>query len=457
MSAVYLFCLSMLFLLGTFLLTALSSAFRGIHKRGSEKQLDALGNRFFYRRLHTYFFPENEYEGLFFAATSSQNITRFFYTSTAIAFLYTSSIVQNIVNGEDVVRQTSIAYTELILIILGFLILSVVVGDYIPRILGTHYPERSLQNCAPLSSVFLFISFPITYVFLRFTRSLSRTVYFDHLHEPNTQAKQEIIEIVQEAKLSEELDETEKKLLTSLLSFCEHLTREVMIPRVDVCTLESNTTIREAAKLLEEEGYSRAPVYEDNVDNIVGILMYKDILGKFMEYEQKGNDPAVLEAPISSIQKPPLYTPETKKISDLLQDFRKKQTHMAIVVDEYGGTEGIITIEDILEDIVGEIADEYDVEEEMFTSLTDGTWIVDPRMSILDSEEQLGIKIPQDGDYDTIGGYIVHCAGEIPHKGFTVQSDEFEVEVLKSNERNVEKVKIRPRSNVNDVGSPERD
>ncbi|MEM1283125.1 MAG: DUF21 domain-containing protein [Chlamydiota bacterium] len=204
MSAVYLFLLSMLFLSGTFLLTALSGAFRSIHKRGSEKQLDALGDRFFYRKLHTYFFPENEYEGLFFAATCAQNSTRFFYASTAIAFLYKSSIFQNFINTEDIARQTSVTYTELVLIILGFLILSFVLGDYIPRILGTHYPERSLQVCAPLSSLFLLVSFPITYIFLRLTRSFSRTVYFDHLHEPDTQAKQEIIEIVQEAELSEE-------------------------------------------------------------------------------------------------------------------------------------------------------------------------------------------------------------------------------------------------------------
>jgi magnesium and cobalt exporter, CNNM family len=454
LSAVYLFTLSMLFLLGTFLLTALSSAFRSIHKHGAKKQLDALGNRFFYRRVHNYFFPENEYEGLFFSATCAQNITRFFYASTAIIFLYTSSIVQNFITETDTTRYAHIVYTELILIFLGFLVLSFTIGDYIPRILGTHFPERSLRICAPLSSVFLFISFPITYIFLRLTRSMSRTVYFDHLHEPDTQAKQEIIEIVQQAKLSEELDETEKKLLSSLLSFCEHLTREVMIPRVDVFHLEADTTIREAAKLLEDEGYSRVPVYEDTLDNIVGILMYKDILSKYLEYEQKGNDPAILEAKISTIQKKPLYTPQTKKISDLLQDFRKKQTHMAIVVDEYGGTEGIVTIEDILEDIVGEIADEYDVEEELFTSLEDGTWIVDSRMSILDSEEQLGIQIPQDGDYDTIGGYIFHCAGEIPQKGFKVQSDEFEVEVLKSNERSVEKVHIRPRSNVDQDQQP---
>lgn len=444
----------MLFLLGTFLLTALCSAFRSIHKRGSEKQLDNLGNKFFYRPLHARFFPDNEYEGLFFAATCSQNTTRFFFAATAISFLYNSSIVQRLITEAEVSQNANITYTELALLLIGFLVLSFVIGDYIPRIFGTHYPEKALKLCAPCSSIFLILSFPFTFIFLRLTRSFSRTVYFDHLHEPDTQAKQEIIEIIQDAKLSEELDETEKKLITSMLSFCEHLTREVMVPRVDVFHLEATTTIKEAAQLLEEEGYSRVPVYEDTVDNIVGILMYKDILGKYMEYEEKGGDPAILNAPISSIQKPPLYTPETKKISDLLQDFQKKQTHLAIVVDEYGGTEGIITIEDILEDIVGEIADEYDVEEDLFSPQADGTWVVDPRMSILDSEEQLGIKIPQDGDYDTIGGYIFHCAGEIPQKGFKVQTDEFDIEVLKSNERSIEKVRIRPQSNIqNDTHS----
>ena len=128
----------------------------------------------------------------------------------------------------------------------------------------------------------------------------------------------------------------------------------------------------------------------------------------------------------------------------LLQEFRKKQVHMAIVVDEYGGTEGIVTIEDILEQIVGEIADEYDEDEEMFFAQNDGSWIVDARMNILDAEEQLGILVPQDGDYDTIGGYIYHRAGTIPSKGFVIKHDDFELEVLRSSERCVEKVRITP-------------
>lgn len=444
MSQIMLLFLTTLFLAGTFLLTTLSSALRSFHRKGSQKTLDALGSHFFYRSVHLKFFPENEHEGIYFAATCAQNTTRFLYVLFAVAFVYETDFFQQLSGHESSGLSTPIYYLWLIVSMVGFILLSFLIGDYIPRIWGTRNPVQSLAFSAPGSSVFLLFSFPITYLFLRFTRSISRTVYFDHLHAPDVLAKQEIIEIINKAEITEGLDETEKKLLSSLLSFCEHLTREVMVPRIDLFSLPSNITIKEAAKLLDQEGYSRVPVYEENVDNIVGILMYKDILSKYREYEQKGNDSKILEIPLSAIIKPALYTPETKKISDLLQEFRKEHMHIAIVVDEYGGTEGIITIEDILEDIVGEIADEYDVVEEFFVPLANGSWSVDPRMSLLDTEQQLGIKIPQEGDYDTIGGYIFHCAGEIPKRGFIIQSNDFELEVLKSNDRKVKKVRLTP-------------
>lgn len=434
------FTTATLFLIGTSALTTLSSSLRSIHKHGSEKVTNTLNGRFFYRTFHRYFFPENEFEGLFFAVISAQNITRFLFAASSITFALKVQILES-----SFLSDQTLTYSGLIIWVTCFVLLSLIVGDYIPRVLGTQYPESSVRFSAPLSSLFLLFAFPITYIFLRIARSISLNVYFDHLHEPDSQAKQEIIEMIKEAEFTERLDANEKKLFSSVLSFCDHLTREVMIPRVELFSLEASTTIAEAAKLLDEEGYSRVPIYEDTIDNIVGILMYKDVLAKLLEYQQKNNDETVIQAPVSSIQKPPLYTPETKKISDLLQEFRIKQTHIAIVVDEYGGTEGIITIEDILEDIVGEIVDEYDVEEQLFVSLPNGAWIVDPRMSILDAEEQLGIKVPQEGDYDTIGGYIYHCAGEIPKRGFSIQSDEFEVEVLKTNERTIEKVRVNPR------------
>ena len=168
--------------------------------------------------------------------------------------------------------------------------------------------------------------------------------------------------------------------------------------------------------------------------------MYKDILTKYLE--QKGDD--FLEQPIEDLAKNALYTPETKKISLLLQEFRKKQTHLAVVVDEYGGTAGIVTIEDILEEIVGEIADEYDEEEALFIPIGKGAWIVDGRMNLLDLIEETAIKIPQEGEYDTMAGYIFFRLGTIPKKGVILHHDEFDIEILSSGDRFVEKVKITP-------------
>jgi CBS domain containing-hemolysin-like protein len=232
-------------------------------------------------------------------------------------------------------------------------------------------------------------------------------------------------------------------MIESVMDFKDRIAREVMVPRVDIFSLSHDTTIEEAAVFLHNEGYSRTPVYKNTLDNIIGVLMYKDILSKYMEFAQT-NDIGILKAPISTLLKKVLYTPETKTISHLLQEFRKKQVHLAIIVDEYGGTEGIVTIEDILEQIVGEIADEYDEEEDLFIALPEGGWLVDARMTVYDIEEQFGIEIPQDGDYDTIGGYIFHETGTIPSKGFVLQKPDFEIEVIRSNDRRVEKLKIKP-------------
>lgn len=426
--------------MGTFFLTATTSAFRRIHKRDSKKQILAAGKWFFYRPLHHYFFPQNEYEGIFFAAVCAQNVARCCYAASALLFLLSTPLFSL---GSPALYDFSIFW--IILSVIAFLFLSVVFGEYLPRILGMRVPDKVLRVCTPFCSIFMLLVFPITFIFLKISESFSRTVYFDQLDEPESQAKQEIIDIIQEAELSSPgINRHDKKLIESVLSFRERIVREVMVPRVDVFSLPAGTSIKDAALLVAAEGYSRTPIYRNSIDEITGVIMYKDILAKFREYEAKGNDPTILQAPIESIRKNVLYTPETKKISNLLQEFRKKQVHLAIVVDEYGGTQGIVTIEDILEEIVGEIADEYDTNERLFFAQPNGSWIVDARMSIFDAEELLGIDIPQEADYDTIGGYVFHCAGTIPSKGFTIHQDEFDLEVIDSNERVVEKVRIKP-------------
>lgn len=440
------FLSTIFFLFGTFFLTALTSAFRCILKRDSKKQIIAAGKWFFYRPFHLYFFPKNEHEGLFFATICAQSVARCCYVASATVFLLSTPLFYQEFTPRMATMPAPVSdFTGfwIVLTCVAFLLVSFIVGEYLPRILGMRLPEQVLRFCTPFSSIFMFLAFPITFLFLKISQSFSRTIYFDHLHEPSAQAKQEIIDIIQEAQLSPDINRHDKKLIESVLSFRERIAREVMVPRVNVFSLSADTSIKEAARLISAEGYSRIPIYRNTVDEIVGVIMYKDIMAKFRDYEAN-NDPRILEAPVETIQKNILYTPETKKISNLLQEFRKKQVHLAIVVDEYGGTEGIVTIEDILEEIVGDISDEYDEEEALFVPQHDGSWIVDARMSIFDAEEMLGIKIPQEGDYDTIGGYVFHCAGAIPSKGFLIHQDEFELEILDSNERVVEKIRIKP-------------
>jgi putative hemolysin len=445
-----LLCIAILFLLGLFFLTAVSSALRGIHIH-SRKQLREIGKNFFYRKFHLFFFPEKEYEGLLLASIFAQNLVRFISITAFITFLF---FELNFLPSSafDLIRTHSTwSWIALFGWMFVYIIISFFIGDCFPRILGARFPDKTLQFCTPVASLFLFLAFPINFLLLKISHAFSDSFYFDLSYEPIAEAHREIIELIQKTDVDgDALDVHDKKLIESVMKFKERIAREVMVPRVDVFSLSEETSIKDAAELLVREGYSRIPVYHNTVDNIVGVLMYKDVLNKYVEYEQKGNALKILEVPIASLQKSVLHIPETKRLSSLLQEFRKKQVHLAIVVDEYGGTEGIVTIEDILEEIVGDISDEYDQEDELYYVQPDGTWIVDARMNNIDAESELGIDIPEEGDYDTIGGYIFHKAGTIPPAGFIIHHDDFELEVLSSNDRFIEKVRIKPIANTID-------
>lgn len=429
-------------LIGLFCLTAVNTAFRHLQRKESKKQLDLAGKFFFYRYLSGLFFPKHEYEDLYFASIFTQNAARFSYAILSLLFLGQLELVMWTFDPHTQSYSFFLNWPLGLLSLIGLFLLLFLVGDSLGRITGNRYPEKSIRLAALIVSCFMMILFPVTLIFLKCFHQLPRTVYFDPTHEPTQEAKQELIEIIEESNLNTHLDPHDKKLIESVMGFKDRIAREVMVPRVDIFSLPHDATIEEAATLIYKEGYSRTPVYKDTLDNIIGVLMYKDVLAKYMEHASKG-DKAILQMPISTLVKNILYTPETKKISLLLQEFRKQQVHLAIIVDEYGGTEGIVTIEDILEEIVGDIADEYDEEEALFLPLPEGGWLIDARMTILDIEEQLSIEIPQDGDYDTIGGYVFHETGTIPIKGFLIHKPTFELEVIRSNERRVEKLRIK--------------
>jgi putative hemolysin len=432
-----------LLLIGLFFLTAINIAFRRLLKKDLKKQLLSTGKLFFYRYLSRIFFLQQEHEeDIYFAGIFAQNMVRFCYAIVSLFILGRLDLLQWTVDLSTKHSSLTIDWPMGILCLVGLFLLLFIVGDYLGRVFGNRYPEHAVHFGAPIASFFMTLLFPFTLIFLKLFQIFSRTIYFEPSHEPAQEAKQELMEIIEEFNFNAHLDSQDKQLIESVMEFKDRIAREIMVPRVDIFSLPEQTTIEEATTLIYKEGYSRIPVYKETLDNITGVLMYKDVLAKYMELAREG-DKAVLQTPISTLVKNVIYTPETKKISYLLQEFRKKQVHLAIIVDEYGGTEGIVTIEDILEEIVGEIADEYDEEVAQFIPLPEGGWLIDARMNISDIEEELGIEIPQKGDYDTVGGYIFHETGMIPTKGYIIRHPNFELEVIRSNDRRVEKLRIK--------------
>jgi putative hemolysin len=314
-------------------------------------------------------------------------------------------------------------------------------SDLIPRALSFYFPSSLFRFIKNPASFFLLLTLPFSFFFYRLIKLIFPKDTFSVFSEP----KEEIIELLREYKGGEALTIHEKRLIESVFHFRTRVAREIMKPRVELFCINEDLSLQEAAHLLEKEGYSRVPVYKDTIDTIVGVLFYRDVLAKYVEAsESLEKREALLSQPVKNFVRGVYYCPETKRISSLLQELRKRKTHLAVIVDEYGGTAGIVTIEDILEELVGEIADEYDEQEVLLKRQPDGSFIIDARMNLLDLEEEIGIKIPQEEDYDTIAGYIFYRLGSIPKAGLHLHHDNFELEILKSNDRMVEEIRLIP-------------
>ncbi len=421
------------FLFGIFTLTVCSSAFLRLGKFQFKEIFRSSSAPFlFFRSFLKLFFPKYESENLSLCLSLAKHILLIAYTSTAIFFaIHWRSELQN---GEASSFWVPIGLFGTILAI-SFAV------DLLARLLVETHLRFGLQLTSPFASLYLMALFPLIGIFLPLIYSLRKK---RSVGEGFFTDKSKIREMIRDSDLQQYLDPTDQKLIASFVNFKERVGKEIMVPRVDLYALPADSSIEESAPLFVSEGYSRIPIYRESLDQIVGVVLYKDLLKCYTEPQKN------LKAPLETIAKPVLYAPENKKITQLLQEFRNKQIHMAIIVDEYGGTEGIVTIEDILEELVGEIEDEYDVNEEHeFLEIPGGGWVVDAKMTIHDIEEQLALRIPPNPEYETIGGYVYHCAGTIPPKGWRLSHDEFDLEVLSSNERSIKKIKLQTRKKSN--------
>jgi CBS domain containing-hemolysin-like protein len=229
------------------------------------------------------------------------------------------------------------------------------------------------------------------------------------------------------------IEEEEKEMIYSIFEFGDTLVREVMIPRIDMVALEVNTNIHDALDLIIQAGHSRVPVFQETVDNIVGMLYAKDLLKYWQE------DAESLK--LGDILRDVYYVPETKMVDELLQELQQRKVHIAIVVDEYGGTAGLVTIEDILEEIVGEIQDEYDVEEAFMEVISEDEIVFNGRMDLDDVNRIMELELPTDNS-DTLGGLVYTSLGRVPVVGDKVHLQNVEITVLSVIRRQIKKVKL---------------
>jgi CBS domain containing-hemolysin-like protein len=310
----------------------------------------------------------------------------------------------------------------------------VICEHLLPSIIVRRNPERALTVLLPSFSVIARAMLPISGPLVRLLTT-GKAARLAVAQEPTETEAGEVAPAHVEAGEQQGLIERdEKRLLQSIVDFGDTLAREVMTPRPDIVAIHADATVADLRALFREQEYSRFPVYKENLDNILGVIRVKDLL--------QIDDALLDKHPITPIVRPATFVPETKRVPELLKEFQRKQVQMAIVVDEYGGTAGLVTVEDLIEEIVGEIRDEDDVESEPIVDEGNGSYVFSAKVSFEDLSDRLDIDV-EPGGFETVGGYVLTRLGRVPAVGETFELDGLSVEVLEAERRRIHKVRFR--------------
>jgi CBS domain containing-hemolysin-like protein len=321
-------------------------------------------------------------------------------------------------------------------LLLLFVALFILAFEHVlPLLIVRHNPERVLELLLPPFDAAARFLYPLTGTLVRLASAGRRDRERagpppPPEEEEEGEAAHAYLEAGEEQGL---IEREERRLLQSIVDFGDRLVREVMTPRPDIVAIPATATLDELRTLFREQEYSRVPVFSENLDNILGIVFVKDLINL------EGVDG---REPITGLVRPVTFVPETKRLTELLKEFQRKQVQMAIVVDEYGGTAGLVTFEDLLEEIVGEIRDEYDVETEPVIDEGHGSWVFSAKVNIDQVRDRLGVDIEGDG-FETVGGYVLARVGRVPLVGEQFELDGMTVEVLDAERRRIHRVRFR--------------
>lgn len=321
----------------------------------------------------------------------------------------------------------------LLVVIGGLSALILVAGRLVPEGIAAARPEEWAIRFAGLLRILAVLLWPPVRLLVWVGNHLAAPFGGVSLSGTTLVTEEEIRTLVDAGEEEGVIEEDEKEMIYSIFELGETMAREVMVPRIDIVAVDVQTPPEEVVRVIAETGHSRIPVYEGTVDGIVGLVYAKDLL-----LYLQGDGP---RPPLREMLRPAYFVPETKKVDDLLREMQQRRIHMAIVVDEYGGTAGLVTVEDILEEIVGEIQDEYDAEEPSFEQVGEGEYILDARMNLDDVNDLLEADLPT-GAADTLGGLIYDALGRVPVPGDSLQIGEWRIEVLTVSGRRIRKVRM---------------
>ena len=316
-------------------------------------------------------------------------------------------------------------------------LLVLVFGEVVPKNLAAAHAEGWAMFVAPFIKLVSVILTPLVFLLTKLSDTVVRFSKKNEEEDP-TITEDEFKILVNVGQEEGVFDESETEMINSIMEFDETYVKAIMVPRIDIVAVDVDDSINDALRLIIDGGHSRIPAYEESIDNIVGILYAKDIF----EHLNANFD----ELKVKELIRDAYYIPETKKVSDLLNELRLKKVHMAIILDEYGGTNGLVTIEDLIEEIIGDIQDEYDVEEDLIVMHSDNQLVADARAPIGDVEEafdvELDEEILEESEADTIGGLAFEHLGGIPEVGDEVTVGRFLIRIVNVSGRRITKVEV---------------
>ncbi len=377
-----------------------------------------------------YKFADEKYDKLVTAILIGNNIVNL--TASALGTLLFAQIF---VNRPDL--ATTVSTVVLTVVVLLF-------GEITPKYLASVYPEKMCFVFYPLMQFFFWILFPLSKIFDWYKGGLAKIF---KLKKDETVTDEEILSLVEEAEESGALREDESELVKSALEFDDLKVEDILVPRVDVYAVGKDWTMEEIKEVFEKTGYSRLPVYEETIDNIVGLVHERDFFSGYIKGKTK----------VDSLVQEIVFTTEHTRISSLLKQLQKQKIHMAAVSDEYGGVVGIVTLEDILEELVGEIWDEHDEENVRFGKIAEGEYWVDGKCTleeffdIEEAEEEEEIVEEEEFESNTVGGWVTEMYGEIPPVGEVLRYKSWEIKVVKATKQKVLKLRAKKVAQTEDA------